>query len=177
MSSKYNANIGFFVYLRYTTPTVMKYIVRAIKYFFYFALLSTALITVLVLIGAVENDINEIFEEGYNSLWKIGVFFAAISAIYPKVGFINRSVAVNREWSEIREEAISFFNDRRYELETETPEQITFRIKGVAGKFSKMFEDRVTVTRNLDGYSFEGLRKDVLRLGASFESKFYRSEE
>ena len=155
----------------------MKYLVRSVKYFFYFALLSTALITALVLIGAVETDINEIFEEGYNSLWKIGVFFAAVSAVYPKVGFIGRNVAVNREWSEIREEAISFFSDRRYELESETPDQITFRIKGTAGKLSKMFEDRVTVTRTLDGYVFEGLRKDVLRLGASFENKFYSSEE
>ena len=155
----------------------MKYLVRSIKYFFYFALLSTALITALVLIGAVENDINAIFEEGYNSLWKIGVFFAAVSAVYPKVGFIVRNVAVNREWSEIREEAISFFSDRRYELESETPDQITFRIKGTAGKLSKMFEDRVTVTRTLDGYVFEGLRKDVLRLGASFENKFYSSGE
>ena len=159
------------------TYYAMKYIVRAIKYFFYFSILCTVLITALVLIGAVENDINAIFEDGYNSIWKIAIFFAAVAAVYPKFGFINRSIAVNCEWKEIREEAIKFFNDRRYELETETPEQITFRIKGVAGKFSKMFEDRVTVTRNLDGYSFEGLRKDVLRLGASFESKFYRSEE
>ena len=155
----------------------MKYIVRAVKYFFYFALLATAIITALILIGAVENDINAIFEEGYNSIWKIAIFFAAIAAVYPKLGFINRSVAVNREWNEIREEAIEFFNDRRYELETETPEQITFRIKGTAGKLSKMFEDRVIVRRVLGGYEFEGLRKDVLRLGTGFESRFCNSEE
>ena len=155
----------------------MKYIVRAVKYFFYFALLATAIITALILIGAVENDINAIFEEGYNSIWKIAIFFAAIAAVYPKLGFINRSVAVNREWNEIREEAIEFFKDRRYELETETPEQITFRIKGTAGKLSKMFEDRVIVRRVLGGYEFEGLRKDILRLATGFETRFYCSEE
>lgn len=155
----------------------MKYTIRAIKYFFYFAILSTAFITVLILIGAVENNINAIFEEGYNSLWKIAIFFAAISAIYPKLGFINRSVAVNREWSEIREEAINFFNERRYELESETPDKITFRIKGTSGRLSKMFEDRVTVTKVLGGYEFEGLRKDVLRLATSFENRFYTSQE
>ena len=155
----------------------MKYIVRAVKYFFYFAFLSTAIIVALVLIDAVENDINAIFEEGYNSIWKIAIFFAAIAAVYPKLGFIIRSVAVNREWNEIREEAIEFFKDRRYELETETPEQITFRIKGTAGRLSKMFEDRVIVRKVLDGYEFEGLRKDILRLAAGFENKFYRSED
>ena len=150
----------------------MKYIVRAIKYFFYFATLSTLLITALVLIGAVENNINAIFEEGYNSLWKIALFFAVVSAIYPMVGYANRHVYVNREWNEIREDAINFFNDRKYELESENQDKITFRIKGTAGRLSKMFEDRVTVTRVFDGYKFEGLRKDVLRLGAGFEHKF-----
>lgn len=155
----------------------MKYFIRAVKYFFYFAILSTTFITVLVLIGAVENNINAIFEEGYNSLWKIAIFFAAVSAIYPKLGFINRRIAVNREWNEIREDAISFFNDRKYELESETPDRVTFRTKGTAGRLSKMFEDRITVTKVLGGYEFEGLRKDILRIGTSFENEFYKSQE
>ena len=150
----------------------MKYFIRAVKYFFYFTLLTTVLITVLVLIGAVENDINAIFEDGTESLWKIVVFFAAVSAVYPKVGFMSRKVEVNRDWQEIREEALEFFKDRRYELESENPGKITFRIKDTRGKLSKMYEDRVTVTRVLDGYEFEGLRKDVIRLAASFESRF-----
>ena len=154
----------------------MKYLVRAVKYFFYFAILSTALITVLILIGAVENDINAIFNEGTESIWKIAVFFAAVSAVYPKLGFISRKVEVNREWDEIRNEVIEFFKERGYELESENPEKISFRIKGTAGRLAKMFEDRVTVTRVLDGYEFEGLRKDVLRLGAGFENRFHNTQ-
>jgi hypothetical protein len=84
---------------------------------------------------------------------------------------------VDREWNEIREEAIRFFGDRRYQIESETSDHITFRIKGTSGRLSKMFEDRVTVTRVAGGYEFEGLRKDVLRLGAGFESRFCNSEE
>ena len=155
----------------------MKYTVRAIKYFFYFAILTSLIITALVLIGAVEGNINAIFEGGAQALWKIAVFYAAIAAVYPKVGFINREVNVNRGWSEIREEAISFFQDRRYELESETPDKITFRIKGVHGKLSKMYEDRITVTIVPGGYEFEGLRKDVLRLAAGFETSFYNYTE
>ena len=155
----------------------MKYTVRAIKYFFYFAILTSLIITALVLIGAVEGNINAIFEGGVQALWKIAIFYAAIAAVYPKVGFINREVNVNRDWSEIREEAISFFQDRRYELESETPDKITFRIKGVHGKLSKMYEDRITVTIVPGGYEFEGLRKDVLRLAAGFETSFYNYTE
>lgn len=154
----------------------MKYTVRAFKYFLYFSILCTIFVIALILIGAVGNDINSIFEEGYTSIGKIAIFFAAVSAIYPKLGFINRDVAVNLPWEEIRDEAIDFFKDRRYELESETPEKITFRIKGTGGRLSKMFEDRITVTKTLDGYAFEGLRKDVIRLGASFENKFYNGE-
>ena len=155
----------------------MKYTVRAIKYFFYFAILTSLIITALVLIGAVEGNINAIFEGGVQALWKIAIFYAAIAAVYPKVGFINREVNVNRDWSEIREEAISFFQDKRYELESETPDKITFRIKGVHGKLSKMYEDRITVTIVPGGYEFEGLRKDVLRLAAGFETSFYNYTE
>ena len=155
----------------------MKYTIRAIKYFFYFSILTTAIITALILIGAVENDINAIFEGGAKSLWKIAVFFAAVAAVYPKVGFMTRKVEVNRDWNEIREEALEFFKDRRYELESETADKISFRIKGVQGRLAKMYEDRVTVTRVFDGYEFEGLRKDVLRIATGFETRFYKSTE
>ena len=155
----------------------MKYTIRAIKYFFYFSILTTAIITALILIGAVENDINAIFEGGAKSLWKIAVFFAAVAAVYPKVGFMTRKVEVNRDWNEIREEALEFFKDRRYELESETADKISFRIKGVQGRLAKMYEDRVTVTRVFEGYEFEGLRKDVLRIATGFETRFYKSTE
>lgn len=155
----------------------MKYLVRAIKYFFYFAILTTAIITALVLIGAVENDINSIFEGGSESLWKIALFFAAVSAVYPKVGFINRTVEVNRDWQEIREDALNFFKERRYEVESETADKTTFRIKGIQGRLAKMNEDRITLTRTFDGYKMEGLRKDVLRLAAGFENRFFASTE
>lgn len=148
----------------------MKYLVRAVKYFIYFSLLTTIIILALVLIGAVEGDINSIFRGGYDALWKIALFFVVVAAVYPKLGFITRDVAVDKDWEEIREQAIAFFKERRYDLESETPQAVTFRIRGVAGKISKMYEDRITVTRRPGGYDIEGLRKDVLRLAIGFEN-------
>ena len=46
----------------------MKYLIRAVKYFFYFAFLTTAIVLALVLIGAVEGDIDTIFNGGYSAL-------------------------------------------------------------------------------------------------------------
>ena len=155
----------------------MKYFVRAVKYFIYFSLLTTVIVTALVLIGAVEGNIDSIFNGGTEALWKIAVFFALVSAVYPKLGFIIRDIPVSKDLNEIRDEVINFFNDRRYELESESPEQMTFRIKGLGGKISKMYEDRIVLTRHPEGYTMEGLRKDVLRLANGFEHRFQTQNE
>ena len=116
----------------------MKYTIRAIKYFFYFATITTAIVLALVLIGAVEGDINEIFEGGYKALWKIAAFFAIVAAVYPKVGFIKREIPVSRGWGDIKEETISYFRDRRYILESENGDTVIFRCKDIASRQAKM---------------------------------------
>ena len=155
----------------------MKYTIRAIKYFFYFAFITTIIILALILIGAVEGDINEIFEGGYKAFWKIAIFFAVVAAVYPKVGFIRREIPLDRKWSEIREETIGYFRDRRYILETENDDTVTFRCKDFTSRLSKMYEDRVTIRINSDGYEMEGLRKDVFRLSAGWEHRMNPQNE
>ena len=70
----------------------MKYLIRSIKYFFYFSAVTAIIIFMLVFIGAVEGDISQIFDGGYSALWKIAIFFALVAAVYPKVGFITRKI-------------------------------------------------------------------------------------
>ena len=174
------AKISDFHYIcqfNHSKYVAMKYLIRAVKYFIYLSLLTTVIVTALVLIGAVEGNINSIFNGGTDALWKIAVFFAAVSAVYPKLGFITRDIPVDRDLSEIRNEIIGFFRDRRYDLESETSNQLTFRIRGIGGKLSKMYEDRIILTRRPGGYDMEGLRKDVLRLANGFEHRFHTSNE
>ena len=148
----------------------MKYIIRAIKYFFYFAFFATAIILALVFIGIVEADINAIFEHGYNDLWKIAAFFGIVAAVYPTVAFINRQISTDGERNTIKEDIRSFMLERHYELESEDAEGMTFRIRGIAGRLLKMNEDRITIRWNADGFTMEGLRKDILRLAAGLEA-------
>ena len=150
----------------------MKYTIRAIKYFFRFAFLATAIILALVFIGIVEADINAIFEHGYDDLWKIAVFFGVVAAVYPNLAFINRQVAVDGERNTVKEDIKRFMLERHYDLESEDAEGMTFRIHGLAGKLSKMHEDRITIRWNSDGFTMEGLRKDILRLAAGLETSF-----
>ena len=150
----------------------MKYTIRAIKYFFRFAFLATAIILALVFIGIVEADINAIFEHGYDDLWKIAVFFGVVAAVYPNLAFINRQVAVYGERNTVKEDIKRFMLERHYDLESEDAEGMTFRIHGLAGKLSKMYEDRITIRWNSDGFTMEGLRKDILRLATGLETSF-----
>ena len=144
----------------------MKYIVRAIKYFFYFAFFATAIILALVFTGLVEGDINAIFENGTNDLWKIATFFALVAAVYPNLAFITRQMPIEEDRETAKEQIQAYMMERRYVLESETAEGMTFRFHSLAGKLSKMFEDRITIKWNEEGYTIEGLRKDVLRLAA-----------
>jgi hypothetical protein len=147
----------------------MKHLVRSIKYFFYFAFLTTLIICALVLTGLAEGDIDTMFRGGSSAIWKMAVFFVAIAAVYPKVGFITRRICTDRSWSETRNEVIGFMKERRYDLESEEDGTVTFRQRGTADRLRRMYEDRVTIIVKDDGLEMEGLRKDVFRLSANLE--------
>lgn len=155
----------------------MKYLIRSIKYFFYFALLTTLIITALVMTGLAEGNIDELFRGGYSAIWKIAVFFVLVAAVYPKVGFICRSVPAQGSWNDIREAVISFMKERQYDLETEDGQSVTFRHRGALNKLTRMYEDRITLTLTEEGLAMEGLRKDVFRLATGLEYRLNPQQE
>ena len=154
----------------------MKYVIRAVKYFFYFAILCSAIVGALVLIGAVESDINAIFDNGYASVVKIIVFFALVASVYPKFGFITRQVAQDKSWSDIRDIVVPYMAEKGYVLEEESSEKVTFRSKGFTARFTKMFEDRITLTKTEKGWTAEGLRKDTFRIANGLEYRLSQQD-
>ena len=140
----------------------MKYLIKSIKYFIYFSLMCSVIVGALVLIGAVEGNIDSIFSEGNTSVGKIAIFFAIVAAVYPKVGFINRDIASEKDWEDMKQTAVEFMKERQYDLESETEDTVTFRFRGAIGRLSKMYEDRLTLKKTAYGYQMEGLRKDVM---------------
>ncbi len=152
----------------------MKYFIRSVKYFFHFAILTAVIITILILIGAVEGNINEIFEDGWNSLWKIGVFFALIAAVYPKFAFISRKLDTDADWDTVRSEAVNYFKERRFTIENEETDRISFRRTRLADRIAKKGEDRITLTRTADGCYLDGLRKEVFIFTTGLETALNR---
>lgn len=147
----------------------MKYLVRSIKYFFYFALLTTLIITALVLTGLADGNIDTMFRGGTSAIWKIAVFFVAVAAVYPKVGFISRTVNTGKEWKDVRDEVVSFLDERNFVLESEDAHTVTFRHRRPLDRLTRMYEDRLTITIAPEGFEMEGLRKDVFRLATGLE--------
>ena len=101
---------------------------------------------------------------------QIAAFFGVVAAVYPNLAFITRQVSIDGERNTINEDIRTFMRERRYDLESEDAEGMTFRIHGIAGKLSKMYEDRITIRWNAEGFTMEGLRKDILRLATGLET-------
>jgi len=154
-----------------------RYIIRAIKYFFYFCILLTIVMAILVTIGATEANLATMFKNGYDSFWQIGLFFAFMSALYPKFGYTKRQAIVPGELSEIKADVIKVMSDRGYLPESENGEVMTFRFKSTLTRVMRMFEDRVTLTKEQLGFTVEGPTKDITRVVSALEYKFRYNEE
>lgn len=142
----------------------MKHLVRSVKYFFYFAFWTTVIVLALVATGLASGDINEIFEGGWNAIWKIAIFFAIVAAVYPKLGFITRDMEMDKELADIRDEVVKYMESRGYVLESESADSLSFRYRRLAGRLTRMNEDRLIMTKSGSSWTMEGLRKDVMKV-------------
>ena len=150
----------------------MKYLVRAVKYFFYFTILLAVILAVFVLLGFVEADPDTMFRNGTASIRQILLLFAIVAAFYPKLAYASRPAVVPGEFRQIREGIVETMKERGYELEKEEGENLSFRSASSWGKISRMWEDRITFTRRMDGYDLEGPNKDLLRITSALENRF-----
>ena len=150
----------------------MRYIVRAVKYFCWFAILFTLIISVLVLTKFVPANVGQMFIHGWMSVLEIAGVFAVFSALYPKFGYQKRMVSLPGEWSEVAPQVKAWFAERGdYRIESEAPEKICLRSTRAGVRIARMWEDRLTVTPCLGGFEMEGPSKDVARLASSIEYK------
>lgn len=158
------------------TKTV-KYIIRAIKYFFYFTILMIVIMSILVMAHVLDGNVETMFRDGYRSLWQIAVMFACVASIYPIFGFVRKTALVSGEYSEVRDKVVKFMEDRGYRLEKEDGENMSFRHKNFLNRLSRMCEDRITFTRTLGGFDLEGLRKDTIRIIYGLENAFRQEND
>lgn len=148
----------------------MKYLIRAIKYFFYLLIILTLILSALVLTNFVEADIQAMFRNGYDSLWQIAACTAFFALLYPRFGFGHRMAHLYGDPAQTRPAVMKIMENRGYKLETEDGEVMTFIRTSAITRLIKMYEDRITLTRSAAGYDVEGLTKDIVRVVTALEA-------
>lgn len=150
----------------------MKYFIRAVKYFFYFIILFSAILGIFILLKMVEPSPESLFRDGWKSVGQILGLFALVAAVYPKIAYATRTARAAGDPSETGQALIALMEDRGYLLEGRDGDTMMFRLSSTAGRARRMWEDRVTVTRTMEGYALEGPNKDIVRLINALEMKF-----
>ncbi len=156
---------------------ILKYAIRSIKYFIYLGCFLVLVLFILSRLGMVEWDVNKMFEDGMQSVWKIVIMLAAIAFIYPYVGFQRRMAMINGSWAERRDEIVTVFEDKGYKLLRESEDGAVFRRRSLVSRFTRMFEDDIVVTQAFGAFELEGLRKDIVRLTMHLEYKLGEKED
>ena len=155
----------------------MRYVLRSVKYFLGVSILFTLIIGALMLTGYVSTDVNVLFRAGWKSVGLIALMFLGVSAVYPKFGYTKRHASVAGEDSELRPAVKEFFRERGYDLENDSPEQMTVRSRSAWHRITTFGEDRITVIPEFGGYGIEGLGRDVVRIISGLEYKLRSKED
>ena len=149
----------------------MKYLKRSIKYFFYLAVLLTAVILILIALKLVDGDLSTMFVNGYDSLWQIAALMAVFALIYPRFGYSVRNVHIPGSTQEIRPSVLSVMTAKGYRLQQERGEDLVFVKRSTADRIVRVYEDALTFTRTATGYEIEGRTKDIVRVAGAFEAE------
>lgn len=151
-----------------------KYIIRGIKYFVYFTVIFTIILSALVLLKISDGDIHTMFKD--DSWWKILLIFIAAGAIYPSVGYMKKNACFTGGLEANRGKIIEVMGNLGFEPEENGPEKMTFRCRNKLHRLTRMYEDRITLTPDLTGAVVDGLRKEVVRVVMHLEHALRSSE-
>lgn len=154
----------------------MKYAIRAVKYFFYIAIIFSIVVLILFYTSQQSDQITvfDLFKKG--AWWKILIFLVAISAIYPIFGFAKKELYGEYDFVGKRGEVIRAMEGYNYLLSSETPVSLTFRHKNGIIRALRMFEDEVTIDFSSKPATINGLRKEVFRVGRVITNAAYKKE-
>lgn len=143
----------------------MRYLIRALKYLVYFAVMFFIIVGIVYLFSsqkAAGISFVELFKEG--SLPKIALFFVAIAAIYPKLSFYKKEIHLNGDFTKYAELFDEVMKSMDYELENREPGLVTYRKKGAYARLTRMYEDRISFDTTGNPVIAEGYRKDLVRI-------------
>ena len=143
---------------------MMRYLIRSLKYFLRLAVLLVLILGILMVAGLVPANIQDMFVNGYKSLWQIALLIAVFALIYPKFGYCSRKAIVRGSKEETRPLLDKVMTSHGYALEARSDGKLCYRKTTAGARMSRLWEDRITVERFVSGYELEGRVKDVTLL-------------
>lgn len=155
----------------------MQYLRRAVKYLIYFLVIFFAIVGILWLINSLngqKSGFAELFQPG--SFPKLAIFFIAVSAVYPALGFATRKLYVD-EFAAQRDLIVGVFEQMGYGIISEESGRIEFRFKSGSMRLSRMYEDQVILDTTTDPLEMSGYRRDVERIIRNVNYKLRMAEE
>ena len=150
----------------------MTHLRRAVKYFIQIVIIFLLIVGILMLVGYVPKDVNLAFKSGWSSIGFILAIFAVMSAVYPFFGYGKRKIYLKGDPATYWKAIDQALEGRGYRKADETAEGgRKYRLKSVAGKVARLWEDCITITPELGGFQAEGLVRDLARVVMSIEHK------
>ncbi|MBR1950486.1 MAG: hypothetical protein IKA14_06530 [Bacteroidales bacterium] len=147
----------------------MKYFIRSVKYLLYFTVMC-GIILVLTFHFSVKPEgltlMDMLLVDG--SIYKMLIFFVAVAAIYPALGFQKKEVYVSN-FKEHKKEIVELFENANYVVASESATTISFKLRNPFLRLLRICEDYVTIDFSGNPILMEGLRKDILRFSRGIE--------
>lgn len=143
----------------------MQYLRRSVKYLIYFLaifFIIVGLVWLLTIRKSGEVGFADLFQEG--SLPKLVIFFLAVAAIYPSLGFVTRKFRIDGSFADNRSIFVEVFTQMGYEIVAEDSAKVDFRLKTKSMRFSRMYEDLISVDITENPLKISGYRRDVERI-------------
>ena len=92
---------------------------------------------------------------------------------YEEMGFGD--VIDNEE--DLVEKIIEYMESKGYVLSDEDGENLSFRLSSPFGKMTRIWEDTISFTRELGGFSVEGITRDIVRIVSGLQYKLRGNED
>ncbi len=158
----------------------MKYFLRSVKYLITLVIFLAVFIAIMVLFSK-NMSFSQIFDPEVglfraNQGWKMLGFLAVFAAIYPLISFIKKDVTFNGSFADKKAAIMEIFVNQGYVPISEDSDNIIFRKAKKGARLSRMFEDKVILTKGDSIVTLDGYRKDIYRLASGIEYAISRED-
>lgn len=154
---------------------IMRYFVRALKYFAWLCVLYIAIVWIMYWSGSLPERPWQMMGIVLSSERGILMMaaFVVLAAAYPMFGFMRKRIAGDMVRN--REQIVNAFRMQGFRLTEERDGEMVFRGEGFVKRLSLLYEDRIVVRGVGDGLELNGIRRSVARIAYRLDGYIFNS--